>query len=404
MEREEFRKYIERARGEREAFVAEVERAVRAEGGYAAPMRRGSGWVTITPSTRPGIRWQVTFWDGDPLHGAPQPTGHIDVTGDLAEAAREIRGLVPSVAVKNTSLSSDVPELTVLMPGASAPGGLGEYVNERRPRFERALGWPFGKRLGCGHFGCVFKSSGPWVVKVTSDPEEGNVWAFVKELYDDRRLSRSMSGVCRVDDVVRVRPDVGVRGDYGAVNLAPVHAIRREEAEPLFYEDAGIFRISETTSRLLADRTDVSIGFLPTSRMKDFIGLQTFVAALKHLDDYDALTLDAFSDLRQGNRIEPSTRERMLTAARLVASEPLLHDLGVTLETTLTEADFFFADVHKGNLGWRVHRSIQGDKRPLTAVILDAGTARTPYAPEIRETEIAANRGHAVSRLSERRR
>jgi hypothetical protein len=93
--RETFPEQMARMRAERDAFVAKVERAVTVEGGFVAQHRGGTDlWVTLTRSTRPGVAWQVTFWDGHPAGARPVPTGHIDVTGGLADAARELIGLV----------------------------------------------------------------------------------------------------------------------------------------------------------------------------------------------------------------------------------------------------------------------------------------------------------------------
>jgi len=102
-DRETFAEQIARMRRERDAFSERVRDEVERTGAFIAPVgderaslrRTGSyrGWVSITRSTRPGIAWQVTFWEGDPRGPDATPTGHLDVSGDLADAAREIIGL-----------------------------------------------------------------------------------------------------------------------------------------------------------------------------------------------------------------------------------------------------------------------------------------------------------------------
>jgi len=91
-----FREYIEQLRAERAAFVAEVEDEVARTGAYVRPMRGTPGrYVSLTRSTRPRIDWQVTYWDGDPDRDpTAEPSGHIDVVGTVADAAKDLVGSV----------------------------------------------------------------------------------------------------------------------------------------------------------------------------------------------------------------------------------------------------------------------------------------------------------------------
>jgi hypothetical protein len=102
--REPLAVFAARLRHERDAFAEHVRSEVARTGAFASPMRDESmslrrtgsyrGWVSITRSTRPGIVWQVTFWEGDPTGPDAVPTGHLDVTGGLEDAAKEVRSLV----------------------------------------------------------------------------------------------------------------------------------------------------------------------------------------------------------------------------------------------------------------------------------------------------------------------
>ena len=84
-----------RLRADRAKLLTEVTLAVARDGGYRARLRRGENrWLTLTRSTRPGVTWQVTFWEGDPEGPEAQPTGHLDITGGLEEATREMIGVV----------------------------------------------------------------------------------------------------------------------------------------------------------------------------------------------------------------------------------------------------------------------------------------------------------------------
>ncbi len=91
----DFRAFIEQKRAERAAFVAMVEREVAASGAFVRPMRHvADSYVSLTRSTREGIDWQITMWDGDPRGATGVPTGHRDVVGPLATAAGELTALV----------------------------------------------------------------------------------------------------------------------------------------------------------------------------------------------------------------------------------------------------------------------------------------------------------------------
>lgn len=62
-----------------EAYGRHVREAFAAERIYVAGAHRAS----LTKSTRPGVEYQVTFWDGG------EPTGHLDLM-DLESAVREL--------------------------------------------------------------------------------------------------------------------------------------------------------------------------------------------------------------------------------------------------------------------------------------------------------------------------
>lgn len=103
-DRAKFEEHLAGLRRKRDEFTERVREEVARTGAFVAPMRderaslrrTGSyrGWVTITRSTRPGIAWQVTFWEGDPSGPNAVPTGHMDVSGSLDDAAMEIVGMV----------------------------------------------------------------------------------------------------------------------------------------------------------------------------------------------------------------------------------------------------------------------------------------------------------------------
>jgi hypothetical protein len=97
-DRETFAEQIARMRREREAHIERVRAEVERTGAYVVQVTDANpvtdypgGWQTITRSTRPGIAWQVTSWQGDPRGPDAIPTGHIDIVGSIEDAAKEVR-------------------------------------------------------------------------------------------------------------------------------------------------------------------------------------------------------------------------------------------------------------------------------------------------------------------------
>lgn len=103
MPRETFEEELERLERVRSDFTAKVKKTFAAHRVFLAPMSwkikdshapksvpGDSGWITITRSTRPGVAFQITFWEGDPRGASAVPTGHTDISGSIESAAKEI--------------------------------------------------------------------------------------------------------------------------------------------------------------------------------------------------------------------------------------------------------------------------------------------------------------------------
>lgn len=323
-----------------------------------------------------------------------------------------------------------------------------EFVDSNKRDFAESLGWDIGKQLGCGVFGCVYESSGPWVVKITRDPSEGPAWAFIDDLFADPELSHLMGGFCRVKEVARLRPDVIVARQRGRAvvveatpedepnSVAPVYAIQREAASPVFDADdryPGVVFIGERTAdELFLSKEDLKVldndperdfehGFpgkmLPMSmvwalmstpmldpdvqlRVHDLSVLKVAItdfwqAASSYYDlsvkiaaEWDPLEVSELqADL---NRLAIEIRK--LTSAmaeRPNGSENMFgYVLGTTLWTAFEDADFLPSDMHMFNIGWREHARIGDSTLPLTVVVSDPGKAITPWRPDIREVDL----------------
>jgi hypothetical protein len=271
-----------------------------------------------------------------------------------------------------------LPELRE-RPVGTAGEVLGLYVHDKHRAIEAATGWEIGERLGCGHYGCVFDSDAPWVLKFTRDASEGPIWQYIRELYADPDLSPSMSGCLRVAEVIRLRPDIIWISRRDTEQL-PVYAIRREEAYPVF------------DGRLISSATAARLGAEPNLTLYELQRAsadgELFGRGVAAMLDY----LYAAADLDEGAVSQSEGRDRMLVAAAQMQVSRWFVDLGETLSTLLEEADTYFRDLHEGNISWRVFERIGDDVRPLTLAISDPGVARTPYRPDVREKLIANRR------------
>jgi hypothetical protein len=206
-----------------------------------------------------------------------------------------------------------------------------------------------------------------------------------------------MSGCLRVADVVRLRPDVLWKAHASSEpEQEPVYAILREEAQPMF-ETMGTGRkvwITDATAAILG-LPHMSTADLNLDGRRSAV---EFRAAIKYMKAYTTqaryiLQEKEFGAAASSDPVEIATRDEVMAetkdaagrAARTLATHPLFADLGTTLYAALTEAEMYFPDLHIGNVGWRVHDDIEGDVRPLTAVIIDPGIAETPYRPTVPE-------------------
>ena len=340
-----------------------------------------------------------------------------------------------------------------------------EFVDANKRDFADSLDWKIGKRLGCGVYGCVYESSGPWVVKITRDPTEGPAWRFIEELYADPEVGSLMGGFCRVSDVARLRPDVVIAPEHAGSRrmvvieatpedhpstAAPVYAIQREAADPVFDEDdryAGIVFVSKRTAdelflapddlRRLPIESDSDLGaiarrveppevveavledaggMLPMSMVWDLMSTDLDPAVRLRIHDL-ALVKVAVQDFwtSAGTYYDVSRaieRERdpqdvtemrnqlnalaikIRTITKAMAERPNASEnmfgytLGTTLWTAFNDGDFLPSDLHMFNIGWRDTALIGDSTLPLTLVVTDPGKAMTPWRPEIRDVDL----------------
>ena len=311
---------------------------------------------------------------------------------------------------------SDVPE--ELGPGKA----WGDFVQENRPRFERTMGVPVGKLLGCGYFGCVFESSPPWVVKFTRDDTEGDVWSVMAELLADPEVTDELGAFLRVRDVARILPDVVFDDEE-----MPVFGIVREEALPVLYSphiatEETLRRLGITTAMLESANISPespsmrqiaeSLGAFPARERRATEELLVVLAALQHYRKHalvfsewrGRLTHRDYGGLgrEEAEDIADEAFRQMLGTIDVMRGEGYVNRfgdvIGQTLAASVNFGDLVFRDLHLFNVGWRMHTDIDRDSRPDSMVILDPGAMATPYSPEVREVELAANKARASLR------
>jgi len=301
----------------------------------------------------------------------------------------------------------------------------------KRDALERAIGMPVGELLGCGHFGCVFQSDPPWVVKLTVDPSEGPIWDTIQWAIDENG-GYGGTGFARVAKVVRLRPDVGEGRRKRAL-----YAIVREEVAPVFATiDGQVLESDETLEQIglaewwksagLEQRSALAWSSVrnedwPTHRARDFArtldGLRHYLdagRAQQALDAYRRLRTQrtryaAARALDYYNLVQYDPNARWVTSVpKPDAQEIIVHRasraademvggvggyLGESL-SMLAGMNIVLRDVHLMNIGWRLHEcvSVDGDEdcsEPGAIVIFDPGHTPTERPTEIEERMIA---------------
>jgi hypothetical protein len=241
------------------------------------------------------------------------------------------------------------------------PPGWVSRVLEKREAIERILGVPLESMYGCGHFGCVFESEPPWSVKITRDPTEGDMWATLRAFVADHDYGTG--GIARVKDIVRLRPDISWRGKEW-----PLHAIVREEIEPLY--ESGMLLTDYSRIRLGMPAPGEPLSPLAYGNMQELRQLEK--GLIRYRDGAEAW--HAAGSLRRAyvrDQRRDAASTKMLDATNLMGG-PIGGYIGETL-TVLLDQEIILKDVHLGNIGWRVHEEIRGGRAPGHAHHLRSG-------------------------------
>jgi hypothetical protein len=243
-------------------------------------------------------------------------------------------------------------------PSSALDEWVGPNINtRRRAKIASVLGvGRLRRKLGCGHWGCVYAVDAPWVVKITADPTEAPIWNQLDRL--QAQHAEVFGGVARVRDVVRLLPDL----PYGSAALR-VHAIVREAAEPFLCGGQA----SPTTETALAPEEYQVIRY----QLRRY----RTAAALFHDEE------GSFRDIDESVRRRSATETMQNAAERLAEDVPAALQLGLTLGALITSG-IALRDVHLNNIGWRIW-NIPGKRvLPEGLIITDPGHSPTEWQPE----------------------
>lgn len=245
--------------------------------------------------------------------------------------------------------------------------------------------------LGCGLYGCAFAVHGtPWVVKVTTDEQEGRTWSYLErkgeELANEGKLIVA-SGIPRIADVKEVTrhvPRVRLRGE-----TRRIFVVVREELDP--YECEASQR-GRRTPGAGGSRALHAGPPSPHTRSLARRGGPLTKAETESLDDaIDDYRSAGWSlgDIENGGgktdkdavRIE-TLRSRMRRAAGdLAECTATGRPLGLALREAAKD-DCYLLDLHFGNVGWRKRAEVPGypKLRKDVLVVLDPGQTTLPRA------------------------
>jgi hypothetical protein len=237
----------------------------------------------------------------------------------------------------------------------------------------KAIGAPLGTMLGCGHWGCVLDSSGPWVVKLTIDPNEIPIWEKIIELVDEEGYGGA--GVVRVKGLFNLEPGI----PYGG-RMRKVYAVVREEVEPVFgstQRGSPSYLLSQRSKKELGFHEGVAVEYRPgygqelgslRSYPEGVVAHETdavreFLTTMRGLFYYQDAARQWFAGQPNPDRVE-----------RVAYSMDgfIGHALSETL-IMLISNNIVLRDVHLFNVGWRVRSTIDGEEMPKTICIFDPG-------------------------------
>jgi hypothetical protein len=256
-----------------------------------------------------------------------------------------------------------------------------EALLTKRAALEKVLGVSLGAMLGCGHFGCVFASTPPWVVKFSIDPTEGPIWSKIVGLMKEERYGEG--GFPEIKSITRILPDI----PYGG-RKKKVWAIVREGIEPVFVSDRTSLRFSPFTCAKFGFPPDLSVHGSGISMFGP--NAEDFSAALNALNKYRMFAQAWHRGARSRDGSREETAELLQRVADTHFHGGACAPLGESL-SMLASNGVYLRDVHMMNIGWHVAPPGAGDDWDRL-VIFDPGHTPTGPAKDIPEALVANGR------------
>ena len=251
----------------------------------------------------------------------------------------------------------------------------------KREAVERAIGMPLGNVLGCGHWGCVFDSTPPWVVKLSIDPTEGPIWSKIAGLVRDEEWGTL--GFTEIKSIHRITPDI----TYGG-KRRKVWAIVREGVTPVYNDTRSRVQRTEFTEDVLARSSHNEDDF-----ERGMEGLRRYKTAAA---DWHAMHMTPRSYIQR--RVSELARaeygsiegaeQKMQRILDGYFHGGLMAPLGESLNM-LAAHGVYLRDVHSLNIGWHAARDDNDWDR---VVIFDPGHTPTDATEGIEEALVQNGR------------
>ncbi len=305
---------------------------------------------------------------------------------------------------------------------------------EKEDQLEDILGVRLREILGCGYFGCVVATDGPWVVKLTVDETEGPIWSAVEDVVTKvwGETGHYLAAWPRVREIVQLKPGVSVYG-----RELKLYAIVREAAAPAFaggpydplHSTPETLRKLEIPERAIAQDYDPILEHHKSSPqiakgsvMYDLLhagnigkmtrkkaleigrNVEDLLETLRALQNYSVsgkevrdLYTDYYSD--QAEARESAVRH-LIKSVTMDEVHMFMSELSdneyawpfAQLFTSLADDYIVLADVHALNIGWRQHRTIDKDTQPECLMVIDPGATPTVQRTVVEERMIANGR------------
>jgi len=241
----------------------------------------------------------------------------------------------------------------------------------RKQKIEQILGGKIGRMYACGAYGCVFRFQSPWVVKITTDIDEGPIWSYLHDFQEAH--PNTFTGFTRIKRLIALETD------YTSADR-PLYIIVREEVA--MYHKTGktdAWDFTPYTKKMLKDPRWNNGNASKNS--KELLG------ALNDLGEH-RWTASQYHKLLDLDIDDPE-REKALNQLRYWQAK--LEDSWATRAFAqsfwkLVESEVVIRDIHDYNVGWRMHETLDGQQLEPGLIAFDPGATETTLEAERAES------------------